>query len=262
MEVILKSENGTRTYSFISKYPGLNLIEISRKLSIPRSTLKYHLKYLKKQGLIIESSEGNYTRFYASETISYKEKQILNLLQEKIPRKIILLLLLHPEYFSQINLSKYLKRDPAAIYYHLRKLADLDIIERIDVTNNKESGFKIKEPEEIYKHRFQLMFGVPMKHSKKAEKYLKKQRKKILSYITKNRDIPLNNNDPNGNEITYKIKNPGEFYQFLIKYKDSFLDNELGHVLEWVDDWHGEGVDIMINLLSEILPGFGTTYFP
>jgi DNA-binding transcriptional ArsR family regulator len=259
---ILKLEARKKINDFILQYPGLNLIEISRKLSIPKSTLEYHLKYLKKQGLIITSSEGSYTRFYNAEKISCKEKKILNLLQEKIPRKIILLLLMYPEYFSQINLSKYLKIRPAAVSYHLNKLVELGIIEKIRITNSKQMGNRMLNPEEIYDQRFQFMFGMPVHHSKKAEKYLKKQRKKILSNIAKSENISSYKHVPNGKEITYKIKDPGDFYQFLVKYKDSFLDEELRYVLDWVDDWHGEGIDVFVDLISEILPGFLTTYFP
>jgi len=62
-------------YNYILKNPGLHFRNISRKLKIPKSTIEYHLVYLKKQGLIVENQELGYLRYYASEKIGQKDKK-------------------------------------------------------------------------------------------------------------------------------------------------------------------------------------------
>jgi DNA-binding transcriptional ArsR family regulator len=258
----LELENRKNIYNYILKHPGLNLIELSRKLKIPKSTLDYHLVYLKKRGIIASSSEGIYTRFYVSDTISCREKKLLALFRQKIPRKIVLLLLLYPEYFSQINLSKYLKIRPAAVYYHMNKLIEMDIIESVRIKNHREIFSNSNNIDDIYEKRFRLLFDTPFKHNKKAKRILNKNRKKILANLNGVKGGFSENRFPDGKEISYKIKNYPELYDFLINHKDSLMDDELSCVLDWVDDWHGKGSEIIFSYLNEIFPGLGTTYFP
>ena len=261
-EDFLDLKNRQTIYYYILRFPGLNLSELSRKLTIPKSTLDYHLIYLKKRGLITTSTEGSYTRFYASEKMSSREKKILNLLREKIPRKIILLILMYPQYFSQINLSKYLKKRPATISYHLDKLVKMDIIEPVNVPNGNKKENNGQNLEEVYDDRFRLMFNTPLEYEKEAKKYLNKNRKEILTKLNGADDSFKEKHVPNGNEITYKIAHYTELYEFLIRHKDSIMDEELDHVLEWVEDWHEKGADFFIKVLSDIFPGICTTFFP
>jgi predicted transcriptional regulator len=59
-------ETKRRIYNFILKNPGLHMRELSRKMNIPYSTLKYHLYYLKNRELIIVRPSGKYYRFFVS----------------------------------------------------------------------------------------------------------------------------------------------------------------------------------------------------
>ena len=51
-EEILKLESRKLIYNYILEHPGLHFRELSRELKIPKSTLEYHLSYLKKLELI------------------------------------------------------------------------------------------------------------------------------------------------------------------------------------------------------------------
>jgi DNA-binding MarR family transcriptional regulator len=252
----LNLNNRKKIYDFISKYPGLNLIKISRELSIPKSTLEYHLKFLIKQGEISSFPNGNYTRFYVSNYLGHREKNVLNLLQEEIPRKIILLILLYPEHFSQINLGKCLKINQSTVKYHIDKLIELGLIEKIemDYTNIADNN-----PNSRYRNRFNSMFIVPVKHSKKEEKYIFKTRKKIIRKI----NIRYNfNRRPNGYEDIYKIKNLGELWYFLVKFRNCFKDKQLNSILKWSDAWQDGLTDFFIKTVDDIFPGLSTGFFP
>jgi len=115
-------------YNFIYRNPGLHLREISRRIKIPKTTLIYHLKYLKKQDLIKEKSEGGYKRIYIKQEIGTQDKQILNLLRQEIPFKIFLYMIFSVSW-SQIELSKELELHPATVSYHLKKMIEMGLIE-------------------------------------------------------------------------------------------------------------------------------------
>ncbi|MCK5635966.1 MAG: ArsR family transcriptional regulator [Thermoplasmatales archaeon] len=123
-------------FSQISKYPGIHFSELSRKSKIPKSTLTHHLKYLTKEDIIDSKDQGRYKRYYVKFKLGKREKEIINLLREKIPRHIIFLMFVNT-VCSQIELSKELKIQPAAISFHLKKLLDLGLIEVAPVIDGK-----------------------------------------------------------------------------------------------------------------------------
>ena len=115
-------------YQYISKNPGLHTYDISQKMDIPRSTLRYHLRCLMKLNLIQLKSEKRDKRLYASNQIGLKDKELLGLLRQKIPFKI-LMYLMFPGYCSKSELAKDLGVFPSTIHFHLKKLLELGVIQ-------------------------------------------------------------------------------------------------------------------------------------
>lgn len=154
-------ETRRNIYNSILKNPGLHFREFCRKTKIPATTLRYHIRYLKNHGFIEIKPENGYTRYFVAKKVSGKDKQILNLFRQDIPRTIILLLLICPGY-SQIELIKYVetwKKHPSkigvylnkhqtTISYYLRKLESMEIIETLP--NGNETKYRIKNPELVY----------------------------------------------------------------------------------------------------------------
>ena len=130
------------------KYPGLHLRRLSRELNIPKTTMEYNLRYLEKQGLIVIKSEGKYHHFYVAKRVGNIDKKVLSTLQKDIARKIILFLFLYPRT-SRVDISKELEKPATTIGYHLKKLHNIDIVER-DRYKHKII-YKIKKQKEMYK---------------------------------------------------------------------------------------------------------------
>jgi DNA-binding transcriptional ArsR family regulator len=124
-------------YEAISKYPGIHLSELSRKLNIPKTTLKHHLKYLDKASLIDIKKQNSYMRFFIRYKAGKKEREILNLLRQETPRHIIFYML-NNSVSSQIELSKELDKNPAAIYFHLKKLKEIGLINHANTMGKNE----------------------------------------------------------------------------------------------------------------------------
>lgn len=134
-------------YNFISKQPGLHLNELSKKMNIPEDSINYHLKYLKKLGVLIEKHDDGHVRYYIVRKISEREREILDLLKQDIPFKIIMFLMMNPES-SWMNVSRYLRRHPKTISFHLKKLIGSDIIETIP--NGHEIRYAVRNEEDIF----------------------------------------------------------------------------------------------------------------
>ncbi|UCH71663.1 MAG: winged helix-turn-helix transcriptional regulator [Thermoplasmatales archaeon] len=143
---ILDLEVRRTIYNLILNHPGLYLREISRKLKIPKTTLSYHLTYLKKKEFIIAKPGGRYLRYYDIKEWSKIDKRIINFLRQNTPRHIILYVLTGI-CASQIEISKDLDKDPKTIEFHLKKMLDMDIIEIAPV--GEGVVYRLKSPKVI-----------------------------------------------------------------------------------------------------------------
>jgi DNA-binding transcriptional ArsR family regulator len=180
---ILALDTRKKIYDIILKNPGLHLRELGRKTEIPLATLRYHLNFLTKKGIIITKSDHRYSRYYVKHSVASKDKEIINLLRQDIPLRIILLLLSpgpgdiymneetkqiaseEPTFFLKthskkelVELTKYwkgpygglfnLNKHRTTIDFHLKKLLDADLIDKIKV--GKEFKYRLKSEESIW----------------------------------------------------------------------------------------------------------------
>jgi DNA-binding transcriptional ArsR family regulator len=116
-----------KIYIYIKDNPGLHLHELARKLNISYHNLRYHLRYLEKNDMIVIKTSDSYSRVY-SKQIGMLDKELLNIIRQKTPRNI-LLSFCYSAVCSQKELSIDLEKHPTTIEYHLKKLINLDIIE-------------------------------------------------------------------------------------------------------------------------------------
>jgi len=145
-ERVLELKTRRIIYNYILKNPGLHERELSRQLETALSTLDYHLYYLKKRELIIAKSDGHYTQYYASGKIGSKDKNFLALLRQKVPRRIIIFLLIrgsctHKSIWDHIGLAA------STTSFHLNKLVNNNIISRVE--HGRDSIFYVLEPEYV-----------------------------------------------------------------------------------------------------------------
>ena len=124
---IMKLDSRRKIYNFILKNPGIHLREISRRNNIPKTTLRHHLRYLEKQGLISVKSENRFKRYFAVNKIGKKEKEFLDFLRQEVPHNILLYMTCFM-ICSEQELSKALGKHPATINFHLKKLKKAGII--------------------------------------------------------------------------------------------------------------------------------------
>ena len=155
---ILQLEPRRKIYSFILNHPGVHFREISREMKIPRSTLDYHLHYLKKNELILVRKSGLYTRYFVSQTIGRDEKKAFSVLRKKTALHIVLVLSMR-HVLSRAELSKELEISMSNVSYHLKKLIQAGIVEKFK--ENKIIKYRLKDEKEtdklLIKHREGLL---------------------------------------------------------------------------------------------------------
>lgn len=143
----LKLSSRAVIYNYILKYPGLHRNELSKKINIPYTTLKYHLNYLIKKEILVKKYDGKYVRYYAKNRISEIDKKLLNLLRRETIRKIIMFLDAFPDS-SLIEIATCWEKNPRTIAFYMKKLIKIGLIESIP--KGREINYRLGEWGEIY----------------------------------------------------------------------------------------------------------------
>jgi DNA-binding transcriptional ArsR family regulator len=184
----LKLQTRRKIYEFIKNNPGLNFRELSRKTNIPKSTLEYHLNYLKKLDIIEIKSKGQFKFVYIKHKVGTHDKQILELLRQKIPC-LIFLHFIYVTFFSKKELCEELELPSSTVDYNIKKLLDLGIIEEAQIENGRVFPYKGEKVKDV--------------------SYSRKPIGREIIYIRKNQEII------------------DDAYRLLITYKQSLPNKEL-----------------------------------
>lgn len=127
-EAPLENENRRRVYVLVRANPGLHVGELERRLAMQSSTLAYHLRYLEDLGLVEAREEEYYKRYYAKGEVGRVDRDLLRLLRQRIPRRLLAHLLL--EDLAHGDLAPRFGLAPSTLSYHLGKLARAGVVAR------------------------------------------------------------------------------------------------------------------------------------
>jgi len=143
----LKLKSRVIIYNYILNYPGLHRNELSRRINIPYTTLKYHLNHLIKRGVLVEKNDGKYIRYYVRHKIGEIDKNMINLFRRETVRNIIMYLDAIPDA-SLIEIATYWKKSPRTIAFYIKKLMEIGLIE--SAPKGREKNYRLAEWGEIY----------------------------------------------------------------------------------------------------------------
>jgi predicted transcriptional regulator len=160
-EDLLYLDSRKKIYNTVLKNPGIHQRQLERITNIGSSSLRYHLLRLIKYGIIIRKYDYGYCRYFVSKNVDNGDKRIINFLRQDIPRKIIVRLVSYnshtkkqikdiekPLYWIKEDIDKYtIKLDLTTINYHLQKLMDAGIVERI--RNGRKISYRLVDLEKI-----------------------------------------------------------------------------------------------------------------
>lgn len=144
----LELETRRRIYQHVQKVPGAHMREIGRDLAIPMGTLEYHLHYLVKASLLVMRQDPRYTRYFAEGELSRRDKDVLAVLRQKVPRQIAAHLLLEPGSSHGTILTKFALA-PSTLSFHIKKLVASGIVEQEKA--GRENLYRVIDPELVAK---------------------------------------------------------------------------------------------------------------
>lgn len=141
-------ENRRQIYNYILDNPGAHLRKISRDLDIHLSTLRYHLDYLEKKGLIVCQKENNLKLYFASGKLNSTEKNLTSLLQQKRFRDIIIILIESPGLISsQIADKLSMNYSTASKYVNILEERGILFHEKV----GREKRYYIRDEQNVIK---------------------------------------------------------------------------------------------------------------
>jgi predicted transcriptional regulator len=142
----LELDTRKRIYHYILDIPGAHFRDIHRKLEIPTGVVEYHLKYLQDKGMISARTEGRYKRYYVEGTIGSRDKDLMALLRQEIPRRIIAHVLLNPGTTHK-ELRELFEISASTLSFHIKKLVHNNIVTQNRV--GRQSEYFIIDEDEV-----------------------------------------------------------------------------------------------------------------
>ena len=79
----LELESRRRIYDFILNHPGIHFSALCRRLNVPKTTMFYHINYLKKISLLQQVILKNILIIMYQKNLAEKKKNILDFLEKK-----------------------------------------------------------------------------------------------------------------------------------------------------------------------------------
>jgi DNA-binding transcriptional ArsR family regulator len=120
----LENENRVDVYKSIIESPGIYISKLSGETVIHRSTVRYHIRVLEEEGLIVEKVLQGKHRLYPVEA---SDLSLVAALDDEATASV-LQALLRLEPASVSLLADDLNRTPSTISYHLSRLAEDELI--------------------------------------------------------------------------------------------------------------------------------------
>ena len=120
-EGVLELDTRKTIYDYISTHPGCHFRELHRGLKFPTGGVDYHLKYMEDKELIVSNKSGGYKRYYIRDTMKSQDKELLGILRQKIPRDIIIHIMLN-KGASHGEIKGLFKISASTFSYHINKV--------------------------------------------------------------------------------------------------------------------------------------------
>lgn len=148
-EDLLELETRRRIYQHLERHPGEHMRELARVLAIPMGTLEYHLHQLTKAGLLATREDARYTRYFvAGGGMGRREKDVMAVLRQKMPRQIAAFLLTNPDS-SHGTILKQFSLSPSTLTFHLKKLMANNVA--VQRREGRENKYTLVEPDLVAK---------------------------------------------------------------------------------------------------------------
>jgi predicted transcriptional regulator len=144
---ILELETRRKIYQIVKNNSGCHFREIERRSGITYGTLKYHLNFLAKHGLILCRKDENSLRYFPAD-FRNEDLKLLGILRQTVERKVILFLVSNKSA-NQKEISDFVGLSPSTTSWHLGKLVKSEILKHEKVGARAYYSLKVDKNEII-----------------------------------------------------------------------------------------------------------------
>ena len=144
---ILANENRRKIYAVIEENPGVHLRELQRVLSMPLTTLEYHLGYMVRKKIVFGETDAQYKRYYAK-PLDREDKKVLSALRQRKLREIVFIVLVNGKVRYQF-LAEHLKLPHSTLSLYLKYLVDNTILAREKI--GYENMYTVQDEDRVAK---------------------------------------------------------------------------------------------------------------
>lgn len=128
-EEALQLDARRRIYETILATPGTHLRGVHRAVGLPFGQVLYHLNYLEKLELIVVKKDGKFSRYFVTNLIGRREKDVISVQRHEVPRTISILLLFFKQ-LSHKHILEHVSVSPSTLSFHLAKMVDSGVLMR------------------------------------------------------------------------------------------------------------------------------------
>lgn len=142
----LDLESRRAIYQHVASNPGLHFRALLDALDYAQGTVQYHLRWLEEQGLIEESHDGKYTRYYPADSFDDVDQAVMNALRREYARRIIAHLVADGP-LSTTELSDRLEKSPSTVSWHLSKLEEAGLVTK--ERHGRRVEYELTDPDRV-----------------------------------------------------------------------------------------------------------------
>ncbi len=143
MSDLLSLASRKRIYDHVEQHSGSHLREIGRRCGLPLGTALYHLDRLEAEGLLSVRRDGRYKRYFPSQGLGRKEKDLLSAYRHDVPRRIAHALLGSPA-MTQRELCAALSVSRSTLSFHVNDLIRRGVLRR--ELGHRENRYALEDP--------------------------------------------------------------------------------------------------------------------
>lgn len=142
----LDLESRRAIYQYVATNPGVHFRGLLESLDYAQGTVQYHLRWLETQGLIEESDDGKFTRYYPADSFDEIDQTVMNALRREYARRVLAHLVADGP-LSTGELSDRLGKSPSTVSWHLSKLVDADLVTK--ERQGRRVEYELTDPDRI-----------------------------------------------------------------------------------------------------------------
>lgn len=145
---ILKLNSRKKIYHLVKKFAGCHFRDLERKGKFPASSLKYHLDYLVKRGLILEEKNGRNIHYFPRE-FYHGDKILLSMLRQESIRNILIFLLTN-ENCNHEEIVRFVSLSPSTVSWHINRLKLKGIVTSVKIGRTTRYKLSIDKNKIMY----------------------------------------------------------------------------------------------------------------